>query len=152
MQLQLFALRAVEDYVHDLRREFFHRLAQREMIFLRQRVEVHPRDAVAAHVVPPRRADSPVEDGERLIRNDQLRIDLELAAEARTGRARAEGIVEREHPRRQLLDGHAAVLAGVVLREQNILLGIEHVDKHQSARERRGGLRRVAQAMHHIGL
>jgi len=152
VQLQLFALRAVEDHVHDLRREFFHRLAQREMIFLRQRVEVHPRDAVAAHVVPPRRADSPIEDGERLIRNDQLRIDLELAAETRTGRARAEGIVEREHPRRQLLDGHAAVLAGVVLREQNILLGIEHVDKHQSARERRSGLRRVAQAMHHIGL
>ena len=152
VQLQLFALRAVEDHVHDLRRELFHRLAQREMIFLRQRVEVHPRDAVAAHVVPPRRADRPVEDGERLIRNDQLRIDLELAAETRTGRARAEGIVEREHPRRQLLDGHAAVLAGVVLREQNILLGIEHVDEHQSARERRGGLRRVAQAMHHIGL
>lgn len=57
VQLQLFALRAVEDHVHDLRREFFHRLAQREMIFLRQRVEVHPRDAVAAHIIPPRRAD-----------------------------------------------------------------------------------------------
>ena len=60
LQLQLFALRAVEDDVHDLVTQLLHRLAQREVILLRQRVEVHSRNAVAAHIAPARRADRPV--------------------------------------------------------------------------------------------
>ena len=121
------------------------------MIFFRQRVEVHPRDAVAAHVVPARGADRAVEQGNALVRDDQIGVYFKLRAEARAGRARAEGIVEREHTRRQLLDGNAAVLAGVILREEDVAVIGQDVGKNDTARERRGGLARVRQAVDHVG-
>ncbi|CAN3986408.1 Transposon-encoded protein TnpW, partial [Dysosmobacter welbionis] len=62
-------------------------------------------------VVPAAGLDGPLQDGEGLVRHDQFRIHLQLAAQARTGGTGTEGVVEGEHPGRQLLDGDAAVLA-----------------------------------------
>ena len=60
------------------------------MVLFRQRFKVHARNAVAAHVVPARGADRAVEQGNALIRDDELGVDLELRAEACARRACAE--------------------------------------------------------------
>ena len=121
------------------------------MVLFRQRFKVHARDAVAAHVVPARGADRAVEQGNALIRDDELGVDLELRAEARARRARAERIVEREHARRQLLDGDSAVLARVILREEDIAVVGQDICKNEAARERRRGLAGVRQAVNDVG-
>ncbi len=121
------------------------------MVLFRQRFKVHARDAVAAHVVPARGADRAVEQGNALVRDHKLGVDLELRAKARAGRARAKRVVEREHARRQLFDGDAAVLAGVILRKEDIAVVGQDVRKDQAARERRRGLARVRQAVNDIG-
>ena len=61
--------------------------------------------------MPPPRMES---DGFGMI---ELGIDAQLRAEAGAARAGAVRVVERERARRELFDGDAAVLAGVVLRE-----------------------------------
>ena len=121
------------------------------MVLFRQRFKVHARDAVAAHVVPARGADRAVEQRNALIRDDKFGVDLELRAKARAGRARAERVVEREHARRQLLDGDAAVLAGVVLREEDVAVIGQDIGQNDAARERRRGLARVCQAVDDVG-
>ena len=78
LQLQLFALCAVQNNVHHGRRERFDRIAQRKMIFFRKRLKIHTRDPVSADVGPARRADRAVEDGERRVGDHQRGIDLEL--------------------------------------------------------------------------
>ena len=50
----------------------------------------------------------------------ELGVGLELRAQARADRARAVGIVEREHPGRQLRQADPAVLTGVVLRKHRV--------------------------------
>ena len=151
LEFQLFPLRAIQDDVHDLFGEFFHRIAEGEVVLFRQRFKIHARDAVAADVVPARGADRAVEQGNALVRDDELGVDLELRAETRALRARAEGIVEREHARRQLLDGDAAVLAGVVLREEDVAVVGQDIGKNDAARERRRGLAGVRQAVNDVG-
>ena len=121
------------------------------MVLFRQRFKVHARDAVAAHVVPARGADRAVEQGNALIRDDELGVDLELRAEACARRACAERIVEREHARRQLFDGDAAVLAGVILREEDIAVVGQDICENEAARKRRRGLARVRQAVDDVG-
>ena len=121
------------------------------MVLFRQRFKVHARDAVAAHVVPARGADRAVEQGNALIRDDELGVDLELRAEACARRACAERVVEREHARRQLFDGDAAVLARIVLREEDIAVIWQDICENETARERRRGLARVRQAVDDVG-
>ena len=121
------------------------------MVLFRQRFKVHARDAVAAHVVPARGADRAVEQGNALIRDDELGVDLELRAEACARRACAERVVEREHARRQLLDGDAAVLARVILREEDIAVVGQDICENEAARERRRSLARVRQAVDDVG-
>ena len=121
------------------------------MVLFRQRFKVHARDAVAAHVVPARGADRTVEQGNALIRDDELGVDLELRAEACARRARAERVVEREHARHQLFDGDAAVLAGVVLRKEDIAVIWQDICKNETARKRRRGLARIRQAVDDVG-
>ena len=151
VHLELFALRAVEDDLPHLRGQLLHRCAQRELILLRERFKIHPADAVGADGVPSGGDDRPVEDGETVIRDDERGVGLELAAEPRTGRAGAVGVVEREHARRQLLDAHAAVVAGVVLRKREILSLAQKVHDHKPAREVRRRLDRVRQALGDVG-
>ena len=151
LELQLFPLCAVENDVHDLFGEFFHRIAEGEVVLFRQRFKIHARDAVAADVVPARGADRAVEQGNALIWDDEFGVYLELRTETRALRARAEGVVEREHARRQLLDGNAAVLAGVVLREEDVAVVGQDIRQNDATRERRRGLAGVRQAVNDVG-
>ena len=92
----------------------------------------------------------PLEDGQVGVPHYQRRVCAQLRAESGAGRAGAEGAVEREHPRRQLLYGDAAVLAGVVLGEELLLARGHIVDQHQPAREasrRLGAVREAAGAV-----
>src|SRR6202011_4182582 len=60
--------------------------------------------------------------GERLafVRNDQIGIDLELAAEPGAGRTGAVGVVERKVARRELFHGEAVVGTGKILAEEQL--------------------------------
>ena len=147
VELQLLPAGAVEDDAAHLLRQRLPGVCQGEVIFLRQGVEVHPGDAVPPDVVPAAGLDGPLQDGQGLVRYDQVRVRLQLAAQARAGGAGAEGVVEGEHPGRQFLNRDAAVLAGVVLGEHQVLLLPQEVDDHQPAGEAGGGLHAVRQPL-----
>ena len=117
-----------------------------KVIFFRQRVVIHPADALILDTVPAARGDAAVEDGLRQIRNDERRVDAQLRAEAAAGRAGTIGAVEREHPRRELFDRDAAVVAGIVLREEYLALFLRNVRQHEAAGERGRDLHGVRQA------
>ncbi len=146
-QVQLFPLGAVEDDVPHLLAQLLPGGAQFEAVFFRQGVEVHPADAVAADVVPAAGLDGAVQDGFRLVRYHQIGVDLQLAAQTRTGGARAVGVVEGEHAGGQLLDAHAAVLAGIILGEQDVPLLPQEIDNDQTAGQAGGGLHAVRQPL-----
>ena len=144
---QLFPLGAVEDDVHDLRRELFHRRVQPEVKLLGQGVKVHPADAVPTDVVPPAGADGAVQNGQLLVGNDNIRIYLHLMPQPSTGGTGSVGVVEGEGAGRQFFDGDAAVLAGVVLAEQQVFVLPHQVDDHNAARELGGNLAAVRQPL-----
>ena len=147
VELQLLPAGAVEDDAPHVLRQGLPGVGEGEVVFLRQGVEVHPGDAVPPDVVPAAGLDGPLQDGEGLVRHDQFRIHLQLAAQTRTGGTGTEGVVEGEHPGRQLLDGDAAVLAGIILGECQIPLLPQEVDDHQPAGEAGGGLHAVRQPL-----
>ena len=147
VELQLLPAGAVEDGAPHVLRQGLPGVGEGEVVFLRQGVEVHPGDAVPPDVVPAAGLDGPLQDGEGLVRHDQFRIHLQLAAQTRTGGTGTEGVVEGEHPGRQLLDGDAAVLAGIILGECQIPLLPQEVDDHQPAGEAGGGLHAVRQPL-----
>ena len=151
MQLQQFALGAVEDDVLCLAAETVPRLRQGKLVFFAQSVKVHPGNAVAPDVVPAVGADSAVQNGFAAVRHDDGRVGFQLVAETGAGGAGAEGVVEGEHPGGQLLHGDAAVLTGVVLGEGEILLLPQKVDDHQSAGELGSGLHAVRQPLADVG-
>ena len=144
---QLFPLGAVEDDVHDLRRELFHRCIQPEVELLGQGVKVHPTDAVPADVVPPAGADSPVQNGQLLVGDDDIRVHLHLMPQPSTGGTGPVGVVEGERAGRQLFDGDTAVLTGVVLAEQQVFVLPHQVDDHNAAGELGGDLAAVRQPL-----
>ena len=117
---QVLTLRAVQDHVERFLRQLPDGHGQREMVLLRQRLEIHPRDGIIPQIVPARGLDGSVEDGLVPVRNDEIGVGHELRAKARADRARAVGIVEREHPGRQLRQADPAVLTGVVLRKHRV--------------------------------
>ena len=114
---ELLAPGSIEDDVQHLGGELFHRVGELEAVLGGQGVEIHPGDAVGLDIVPARGGNGPVQDGQGLVGDDELRVHLHLGAQAGAGGAGAEGVVEGEHPGGELLDGHAAVLAGVILGE-----------------------------------
>ena len=150
-QLQLLVSGAVEDDVPHLLRQLLPGRGQREVIFLGQGIEVHPGDAVAADIVPAAGLDGPLQNGQILVRDHQIRVHFLLEAQARAGGAGAEGIVEGEHPWRQLLDGDTAVLAGIVLGEHQILLLPQEVHHHDAPRQGGGRLHAVRQPLADVG-
>ena len=149
-ELQLFSPGAVEDHIQHLGGQFLHRGGQLELVLLGQGVEIHPGDAVSLDVVPARGGDGPLQDGEVLVGNDQVRVHLELGAQPGAGGAGAEGIVEGEHAGGELLNGDAAVLAGVVLREQDVPVLPHDIDDHQAAGEVGSHFHAVGQAAGHV--
>ena len=143
---KLLPLGAVEDHIQHLFGQVLHRGVQLEAVLLGQGVKVHAGDAVGLDVIPPRGGDSPLQNGQVLVGNHQIGVHLQLAAQAGTGGTGAEGVVEGEHPGGELLNGHAAVFAGVVLGEEDVPVLPHHVDDHQASRQVGGHLHAVSKA------
>ena len=125
--------------------QFFDRGVERKAVLFAERVVVHGRNRARIGIAPAGRADRALLDGQLGVRDDALRVDALLHAEAGAHRARAVRVVEREHARGQLFDRDAAVLARIVLRERK-RLAADHVRDHQTARQRGRGLDRVRDA------
>ena len=145
VQQQRFALGTVEDGVHSLFAQILDGFIQFEVIALGHRVKIHLGDGVAPDVAPAAGRDGAVHDAEIGIGHDELRIHQHLHPQAGAGGAGAGGIVEREQPRRQLLNGDAAVLAGVVLGKADGLILAHQIHEEQAAGESQRRLRRVGQ-------
>ena len=67
---QLFPFGAVEDHVHYVLRQIFHRLRQGKMIFLRQRFKIHTEDGIRPGALPAGRLNRAVKNGLVLVRDD----------------------------------------------------------------------------------
>ena len=152
MERQLLAARAVEDHFARLFRQVSDGGIKTEMVFFRERFKIHARDRVAADIVPAGRHDAAAENGERRVRHNELGIDAQLRAEAGAAWAGAVRVVERERARRELFDGDAAVLAGIVLREREFAPLRREIDRHKAARERGRGFDRIRQTAADIRL
>ena len=145
-ELELLPLGAVQDHVLGLGGEVLEGGGQVEVIFLRQGVEVHPGDGIPLHVLPAGDGDGPVQDRQGGVGDDELGVGLHLAAQSRAGGAGPEGAVEGEHAGGQLFDGNAAVLAGVVLGEGEVLVLFQQVNEQQAAAKGGRRLHGVGQA------
>ncbi len=130
---QLFSLGAVEDHVHHVLGEILHRLRQGKMIFLRQRLKIHTENGIRPGALPAGRLDRAVKNGLILVRNHQIGVGDQLEAQAGAAGTCARRIVEGEHPRLQLRQADAAVLAGVVLGKAQLLPGGGQLDGDQAA-------------------
>ena len=150
-QRQLFAAGAVENHVLHPVGQPLPGGGQGEGVFLGQGVEIHTADAVGADGLPAAGGNGAVQNGKRLVGDDEGGVGLELHAKAGADGAGAEGIVEREHPGGQLLDGDAAVVAGVVLGEVDVLPLLHQVDGDQAAGEGRGRLHAVGEPLLDVG-
>ncbi len=80
-----------------------------------------------------------------LFGHDQLRVDLQLGAQAGAVRAGAVRAVEAEGARRDLAQADAAVDAGEVLGEEQ-LLAVDDGDQHHAGAQLEGRLDRVGHA------
>ena len=67
---QFFPFGAVENDVHYVLRQIFHRLRQGKMIFLRQRLKIHTEDGIRPGALPAGRLNGSIEDGFILVRDD----------------------------------------------------------------------------------
>ena len=112
---------AEQDGVARLLRQVLPRRGHRELVMLGQRFE---RLGVIGRGIA---GLGPGQDGalaqrQRLIGHDEIGLESELGAETVAFGAGAEGIVEREQPRLDLLDGEAGDRAGELLREDHALM------------------------------
>ena len=146
MQRELLVARAVEQDVTHVLRQVTDGRSEVKVIFFRQRLVVHPADALALDAVPAAGRNAALKERLRRVRDDERRVDAQPRAEAAAGRAGAVGAVEREHPRRELFDRDTAVVAGVVLREEDLALFLRDVRQHKAAGERGRDLHGVRQA------
>ena len=150
-QRQLFALGAVEDDILHLAGQLGVGGAEGEIVAFAEGIEVHAGDAVGADGVPAGGHHRAVQNGLALVRDHQRGVHLQLHAKAGAGGACAERTVEGEQAGRQLLDGHAAVLAGVVLGEGQVLSLPQQIHRHKAAGQVGGGLHAVGEAGGDVG-
>ena len=143
LQLQRLAVRAVHERVHGRAWQVLYRRRELETVLLRERVVVHLGYRVRLRVAPAGGLDAALEYAEVGVPDDEPRVGPQLRPEAGAGRAGAVGAVEGEHPRRELLYGYAAVLAGVVLRKELLRARGDVVHEHEPAGEGRRRLRAV---------
>ena len=94
------------------------RRVDREAVLVGDRAE-QPLEVLAAEPRP--RRDRALGDAQVVVGDDELGVDLEAGPEPVAALARAVRRVEREVPRRQLLERQAAVRAGEVLGERERL-------------------------------
>ena len=144
-QLERLVTRAVQQLVECLLGELLDGRFQRKAVLFAECVVVHRRDAARVGVPPAGGMDSALLDGKMAVRNDAVRVNALLDAQTGAHWARAIRVVEREHPRREFLDGNAAVVAGIVLRERD-RFAANDIRNHQTAGQRRGGLHRIRNA------
>ena len=69
------------------------------MIFLCQRLEIHPGDGIVPHVVPAGRLNGALQDGLGAVGDDEHGVGHLLRAETGADGAGAVGVIEREHAR-----------------------------------------------------
>ena len=109
-------LEAVHEAVAELRRQLLVGRFERDLVLLgdllQERVVVHDRVVARA---PPRM--NALAERQRLVRHDQVFVEVVELAEAAARRARAERRVEGERTRLELVEGKPAVRAGVKLGE-----------------------------------
>ena len=144
--VQLFRAGAVENHLHGLFGKGIDRIRQGEMVFLGQSLEIHPENGVRPGTLPAGSLNGPVKNGLRFVRDYQVLIRNQLKAKARTIRAGTVWIVEGEHPRLQLRQADAAVLAGVVLGKTQLLVLLGQLDGHKAPGMGAGRFNRVRQA------
>ena len=99
--------------------------------------------------------DRAVRQGQLLVGDDQLRVDLEAETEARTVGARAIGSVEGEGARLDLVEGQRVVIrAGALLGEtaaalRVVLVQVDAIDDDEAIGQAQRGLDRVGEALAH---
>ena len=146
--LQLFAAGTVQKRMHAFRRHVLDFGVQRKTVFFAQALVVHLAHRTV-RIIPAACLDRALADGKAAVRNNERRVHLHKGTEARACLARAEGIVEREHARRKLVDGNAVLRAGIALAEQH-LIASDDVDAHKAARQTDGRLDGIRQAAAHL--
>ena len=122
----------VHQHAIGLFRQVLDRRIHAEMVLIRK----DPQQSAGETILlfdraPARDSDRAIHQGQFPVRNDQVLVELHLAADAGACRAGAEGIVEREHARLQFFDADTAVRAGQVLAE-HLLLFAADVDHGQT--------------------
>jgi len=105
---------AVEDHVANGLPQLGPGSLQREPVPLRQHLQ---RLAKIRGLAPGPRRQRAVLERASGVRHEPIRVDLVAGADPAALRARAVGVVEREHPRRDLREGDAALRAGELLGE-----------------------------------
>ena len=145
MELELLPLGAVQNGVDGLFGDILDRLGQLEMIAAGQSLKIHSGYGVALYIAPAGGADAAVHNAQVGVGYDELRVHKQLNAQARAGGAGAVGVVEGEEPGRQLLNGDAAALAGVILGKGNLPVLPHQIHQHQAAGQSQGGLRGVGE-------
>ena len=144
--LQLLAFGAVEDHIHRLGGEFLKGHIQGEVVLLGQGLEVHTDNGIGTGGGPAAGLDGAVQIGFGLIGDHQVRVRHQLEAQAGAEGARARRIIEGEHPGLQLGQADAAVLAGVILGETQLLPGGGQFDGNEAAGMGAGRLDGIRQA------
>ncbi|MPM73968.1 hypothetical protein SDC9_120953 [bioreactor metagenome] len=150
-ELELLSLSAIEQNVYNLLRQLGHRGVELKAVPLGKSLKIHPGDGVPLDVVPAAGGHRSLNQREGAVGDDEVGVHLQLGAQARAGGTGAVGVVEGKHAGRQLLDGDAAVLAGIVLRKEDVPLLLQHVDNHQTARQGGGCLHRVGEPTGNVG-
>ena len=115
------------------------------MVFLCQGFKVHPENGIRPGALPTAGLNGPVQNGLVPVGNHQILVRHQLESQAHTAGAGPAGVVEGEHPRFQLGQAHAAVLAGVVLGKAQLLPGFGQLDGDKAPGMGTGRLDRVRQ-------
>ncbi len=117
-ELDLVLAGAVQDGVLRLLRQVLPLGVERELVEFAERGQ--GLDVIGRRRFRPRR-DRALAQGQFLVGNDEIFVDMLLDAEAAAGRAGAIGIVEGEQPGLDFRNGEAGHRAGELFREQNPL-------------------------------
>ena len=138
------AVRPVEEPVLLLLSELAPRRLEVDLVPLRDRLDHRLVEAAVADRPRDQRA---VPDRHGRVRDDEVRVDLELRAQAGAARACAVRRVEREDPRLELGQRDAVLRAGEVLAEGHRLAAVHEVDHDEPFGERGRRLDRLRQPL-----
>ena len=125
VELDLFPLRAVEQYVLDELGQVLEGRLHMDPVALDEGFE--ERQEYGGRLVAPGH-DRPFTQGQLFIGDDQVRVEIFLHAQAEAGGTGAVGVVEGEHGRGDLRVADAAVRAGEFFAEDQRFGGSLHLD------------------------